>query len=130
MSIPILCVLVAWLLIYLPRWLAVKSMHAQPGGYNNRNPRRQQKTLSGWPQRAINAHNNGFEAFAPFGAAVAISLIREGDPMWMNGLCIAFVVCRSVYIGSYIADMHVLRSTAWTGAFAAIGGLLCLAMVA
>ena len=63
MTTPFICVLVAYLLIYLPKLPLSAAMAKQPGGYDNKDPRGQQAKLDGWGARARAAHYNGFEAF-------------------------------------------------------------------
>ena len=110
--VPFIAILLAYALIYVPRMVVSKAMAAQPGGYNNRDPRAAIALLDGPAKRAANAHNNGFEAFAPFAAAVFMSL-RSGKLNLIAILCIAFIALRAGYIWAYIADNAKLRSPMW-----------------
>jgi uncharacterized MAPEG superfamily protein len=51
MTIPFICVGVAFLLIYFPRLFVIAAQARQPEGYDNRNPRDQQARLTGWGRR-------------------------------------------------------------------------------
>lgn len=45
MTIPFACVLVAFLLIYIPRLFVAAAQARQPEGFDNKNPRDQQSKL-------------------------------------------------------------------------------------
>lgn len=113
MATPHLCILLAWLLCYAPKLVSSAAMAKQPEGYDNKHPRRQQAKLEGWGARAHAAHLNGFEAFAPFAAAVLVAQVGDGDPRRVTMLSIAFVISRALYIAAYIADLDYLRSMLW-----------------
>ncbi len=70
----------AWLLIYAPRVLVVIASKQQFGSLDNNHPREQQARLAGWGQRAQAAHDNSFEAFAPFAAAVLAATLAHAVP--------------------------------------------------
>ncbi len=113
MATPYLCILIAWLLCYAPKLVSSAAMAKQPEGYDNKHPRQQQAKLQGWGARAHAAHLNGFEAFAPFAAAVLVAQVGGGDPRRVAMLSIAFVISRVVYIAAYLADLDYLRSMLW-----------------
>jgi uncharacterized MAPEG superfamily protein len=83
------------------------------GGYDNRNPREQQKALAGLGARAKAAHENCFEATTFFAPTVLLVLALNAVNQTTAYLCIAFVICRLVYIACYLADWHILRSLFW-----------------
>ena len=83
------------------------------GGYDNRNPRTQQKALEGLGARAKAAHENCFEATAYFAPTVLLVVAVNALTHTTAYLCIAFVVSRLIYIACYLADWHVLRSVVW-----------------
>ena len=126
MTVPFVCVLVAWLLVFVPRMFVAAAQARMPEGYDNAHPRDQQSRLEGWGKRAQGAHLNGFEAFAPFAAAVIIAHLAHASESRATQLAIAFVVLRAVYIGLYLANLDKVRSLVWIAAFAANGALFVL----
>jgi uncharacterized MAPEG superfamily protein len=83
-------------------------------GYDNASPRPWAATLTGWRARAYAAHQNHFEAFAPFAAAVLVASFANASPPLVDRLAIAFVLLRIAYTAIYIRDNAMLRSAAWT----------------
>ena len=128
MNIPFLCVALAFLLLYLTKIPVAVAMGRSKGGYDNRHPRDQQAALLGWGRRAVAAHQNAFEAFAPFAAAVLAAHAAGADPIWSARLAILFVIARVVYTGLYLADWASLRSTIWMIGVLCTAGLFYLAI--
>ena len=126
MTIPFACIGIAFLLTLGSKLPVAVAMARQPEGYDNRTPRDQQAGLEGWGRRAVAAHLNSFEAFAPFAAAVLVAVLAGADPVWTAGLCIVFVISRAVYVPVYIADFALLRSSVWTVGFLATCALFAL----
>lgn len=126
MTTPFLCVLIAYLLIYVPKLPLALAQSRQPEGYDNKHPRRQQASLEGFGARAVAAHQNGFEAFPGFAAAVILDHLAGSPDHRTNILCIAFVVARALYIGAYLANQDYLRSAIWTLGFLCTIALFCL----
>jgi uncharacterized MAPEG superfamily protein len=126
MTTPFVCVLIAFLLIYLPKLPLSLAMAKQPGGYDNKDPRAQQAKLEGMGARARGAHYNGFEAFPPFAAAVIIAHLAGAADHRASILAIAFVVARSLYIAAYLADLDYLRSAIWGIGLLCTAALFCL----
>ncbi len=115
------CLIVAWVWVYLSKGPVAVAMN-RAGGYDNHHPRAQQAQLTGWGARATAAHANGFEAFAPFAAAVLTAHVLGGPAGLVNGLAATFVVARVAYSLLYIADLATLRSLIWgIGWFATLG---------
>ena len=81
--------------------------------YDNANPRPWSATLTGWRARAYAAHQNHFEAFAPFAAAVIVATLTNAPPPLVDRLAIAFVLLRVAYTAAYIRGNAWLRSAAW-----------------
>ncbi len=129
MNIPFICVGVAFLLIYLSKIPLGIAMARQAEGYDNKFPRDQQNRLSGWGKRALGAHLNSIEAFAPFAAAVIISHISQANPVWTTRLALAFIVARVVYLALYLANLDKLRSLVWFVGILATAGLFILPWV-
>lgn len=107
MSIALWCVFCAAMLPYLTVVIAKRS----GGGYDNSRPRAWAASLEGMRQRAHAAHQNHFEFFPFFAAAVLVAEMKGGriaDP-----LAVAVLGARLAYTGAYIADRHALRSILW-----------------
>ena len=128
-AIPYIALLFAWVLIYVPRAVALREMRKLAGGYNNREPRTQQAELEGLGRRAIAAHLNGFEAFAPFAAGVLAAIQRGIGMRVIAALAVAFVVVRVIYLAAYLDDRPWLRSGMWGLSMGATGALLLLAVI-
>jgi uncharacterized MAPEG superfamily protein len=88
-------------------------MMNKSGGYDNRMPREQQKALKGLGARAKAAHENCFEATTFFAPTVLLVLALNAVNDTTAYLCIAFVVCRLLYLVCYWADWHLARSLFW-----------------
>jgi uncharacterized MAPEG superfamily protein len=129
MDTPLLCLLLALVLTHATKLPVALAMARQPGGYDNRHPRDQQAQLAGWGRRALAAHQNAFEAFPGFAAGVLVAELTGAAPVWAARLAVAFVVCRVVYTGLYVADVAATRSLVWTLGLAATVGLLALPLL-
>jgi uncharacterized MAPEG superfamily protein len=116
------CIVAAWAVVYLTKLPVAVAMH-QAGGYDNRHPRAQQSTLTGWGARALAAHQNGFETFAPFAAAVLVAHAVGAPAGFVAGLAVLFVVSRVAYVACYLADLSSLRSAVWGVGWVATLGL-------
>lgn len=130
MNVPFACVLAAFALVYASKAPLAVAMAKEGRGYDNSAPRLQQARLTGWGQRAMAAHQNGFESFAPFAVAVALATIAHADPTTVARWCVVHVVARAVYPVLYIADIATLRSLVWSAGFAATVALYVLAAMA
>lgn len=113
------CVLIAALLPFL--FTGIAKVGAR--GFNNRRVRDFQLQLSGWRQRAHWAHQNSFEAFPAFAAAVIVAHLSGGAQTQIDALAIAFILLRLAYGGLYIADQATLRSLVWFGALICVVAL-------
>jgi uncharacterized MAPEG superfamily protein len=121
MTIALWCVLAAGLLPYV--FVGV----GKSRGVDNHSPRVAEAALTGVRQRAIWAHQNGFEAFPLFAAAVIINHLLRGPNAVANQLALAFVVVRVVYGFLYMADLATLRSLSWLAGIACVVGLFATA---
>jgi uncharacterized MAPEG superfamily protein len=120
MSVPYLSIVAAYALIYLPRFTFVTGAMLKKG-YDNAEPREQQKTLDGTARRALAAHQNGFETFAPFVAGVLMAQASGAPDETISRWSVAFVVARVVFIAAYVMGWHPVRSLAFTlGAVATV----------
>ena len=116
------CVVAAWAVVYSSK-LPVAVAMQRAGGYDNHHPRAQQAALEGFGARAVAAHLNGFETFAPFAAAVLVAHVLGARAGLIDTLAVAFVVSRVVYVACYLADLASLRSAVWMVGFALTLGL-------
>jgi len=82
-------------------------------GYNNRSPREWEAALEGWRKRAVHAHVNHFEAFAPFAAGVIVAHLARAPQGAIDAIAVAFVIARVAYTGAYLAGKPALRSSIW-----------------
>ncbi|MBT3983300.1 MAG: MAPEG family protein [Bacteriovoracaceae bacterium] len=84
------------------------------GGYNNSNPRAQQKSLNDeFSIRASGIHSNFLESFAPFSVAMIISYVSDCDPRKMATMGITYLILRVLFLLSYLFNIGFLRSTFW-----------------
>jgi uncharacterized MAPEG superfamily protein len=127
--VPYAAILIAFVQIHLPRQVVSWEMKKLEGGYDNRDPRGQQQKLVGRGKRALNAHENGFESFAPFAVAILACAQRGVRVELVGWLAIAFVTVRTVYIAGYLADKSNLRSAMWVLGMLATGALMVAAIV-
>ena len=127
MAVPYLCILAAYALVYLPRFVFVTPAMVKQG-YDNAEPREQQKTVGGVARRALAAHQNGFETFAPFVAGVLMAQAAGAPVETITQWSLAFVASRVVYIAAYVLGWHALRRVAW-GVSAAATVMLMVAGV-
>ena len=115
------CVLVAAMLPYA----AVGLAKARPD-FDNHAPRDWLARLAGWRQRAHWAHQNSFEAFPAFAAAVIIAHLVQAPQGRIDLLAMVFVAARVAYIGAYVADAAVLRSLVWSVGLLSVVGLFVI----
>ena len=109
------CVLAAAFLPYL-----TVALGKLDGSYDNRSPRDWEAKLEGRKRRAVFAHHNHFEAFAPFAAAVIIARILQAPQDVVNVLAGAFIVLRVAYTWAYLSGQAGLRSLFWGLGFACV----------
>ncbi len=128
--VPYGAILIAFMLIQLPRFVVGQEMKKLAGGYDNHDPRGQQTKLEGRGRRALGAHQNSFEAFPGFAAAVLCCATTPTNLTVVATVCLAFIAVRVVYIGAYIADKALLRSAMWTTGMLATTALFVMAIVA
>ncbi|GGO68707.1 MAPEG family protein [Bowmanella pacifica] len=108
----LLCLFIASLLPLLAK-APLALAQARTGGYDNRYPRNQQATLSGFGARAKAAHENAFEALIMFTpGALAVVATGQADS-YAQYLAQAFIAARLLYNLFYLLDWHLARSTVW-----------------
>lgn len=97
--------------------------------FDNRQPRRWLEAQDGFRARAHAAHQNAFEAFPLFAAAVLTAYVKEVPEGLADGLAVAYVALRSGYIGAYLCDWPALRTVLWLAATAVAIGLFVIAIL-
>lgn len=123
MSLAFWCVFIAGLLPML--WVGYAKFSVR--GYNNHSPRKFLEALTGKAQRAKWAHDNSWEAFAPFAAAVIIASYVGVEQNILDALAICFILCRILYGFAYILDKATIRSLLWFGGFVCVVALYVFA---
>ncbi|MCR9206471.1 MAG: MAPEG family protein [Halobacteriovoraceae bacterium] len=117
MNISIFCVFIASLLpIFFIGFAKIS------GGFKlgyNHDPRKYLEKLEGKSHRAKCAHDNSWEAFAPFAAGVILAIASGVNPQTIDKLAISFVGIRVLYGLLYIYGQSALRSLVW------LGGMIC-----
>jgi uncharacterized MAPEG superfamily protein len=108
MSIAFWCVLIVGLLPYVTVGIAKWDK-----SFDNNAPRDWLAKQEGAKRRAHAAHLNTFEAFPLFAGAVIIATLCHAPRVAVDGLAVAFVVARVLYIWFYITDRASLRSVVW-----------------
>jgi uncharacterized MAPEG superfamily protein len=116
MTIALWCVLIAGLLPYVATGVA------KVGGrdYDNNNPRLWLAKQEGFRARAHAAHQNSWEAFALFTAAVLVSYVIRGPIARADTLAMVFVGARLLYLLMYLLGWSTARSLMWTVGMVAI----------
>ena len=127
--VPYIAIALALGLVHVPRLVVGREMKKLEGGYNNRDPRAQQAQLDGLGRRALAAHHNGFEAFAPFAIGVLGAIQRGANVHAIAYLSAGFVIVRALYVYAYLEDKPRLRSKLWGMGIGVTGVLMILAIV-
>ena len=102
------CIVVAFLLIYLP-FLAVAYARLSVG-YDYFAPRAMFEKLPPYAQRATWAHQNSFENFMIFAAAALMAYVTGVDSPLAAGAALTFITVRLLYSVFYILNIPILRS--------------------
>jgi uncharacterized MAPEG superfamily protein len=116
MTIADLCLMAAFVLIHLSVMPAKLDGRRQ---FDNANPRDPDFYTQALRARAQGAHQNGFEAFPFFAAAVILAEMRAVPQATVNALAVAFILVRIVYVLLYLTNRPSARSAVWSI------GLLC-----
>ena len=127
MTTPFVCVLAAFVLIWVARVPVFVALARADQDFDNELPPRQLAQLEGFGARAVAAHRGLLESFAPFAAAVVIAHLAGADPRRSAVLAVAFVVAQLVYVVAYLGNVDYLRSLVWLVGFLTILGLFALA---
>mmetsp|Transcript_28282 Transcript_28282/g.62374 ORF Transcript_28282/g.62374 Transcript_28282/m.62374 type:complete len:150 (+) Transcript_28282:48-497(+) len=128
---------VAWGLVYVPHFAKVGAVlkHVGPE-YDNMHPRATNLDNfgedSGFIKRAKACHENGFETFAPFAAAVILCRVQKAKAPEVARLALRFIVARILftifYLGGVNKPVSALRSVAWGISISSITELFRLAL--
>jgi uncharacterized MAPEG superfamily protein len=110
MTTALWCVLFAALLPILTTGIAKRI----GGRYDNNDPRSVAQNYHGAARRAYAAHQNSFEAFPLFAAAVLVAELKGGPRGVVDMLAVGFIAARIAYTACYILDQATLRSLVWT----------------
>jgi uncharacterized MAPEG superfamily protein len=125
MTIAYWCILVAALLPYF----TIAASKYRPD-FDNHRPREWEERLDGWRKRLYWAHQNAFEAFPAFAAAVIVAHLAKAPQGRIDALAIAFVAARIAYSVCYYADAAALRSVVWSVGFLCMIALFVVAGLA
>jgi uncharacterized MAPEG superfamily protein len=81
----------------------------QKGIYDITNPRRQASELVGPGERALNLHQNCWEALILFSVAIGVNIAADSPMHQVNIGALVFVALRVIYFFAYLADHAKLR---------------------
>ena len=87
--------------------------------FDNSDPRNPTFYKPGIASRALSAHINGIETFPFFASAVLLAEFRHSPQHWIDGLAIAFVVVRLLFVAAYLGNWPTTRTLLWNLGFAA-----------
>lgn len=123
---PLYCLVAAAVLIYVP--FMVVALARLQVGYDFSAPRAMLTKLPAYAQRAAWAHENSFESFTIFAAAVLMVFATGKSGELATSLSVGFLAFRVAYSISYIANVPILRSLSWGGGMLCIAGLMAIAL--
>src|SRR3954447_5180335 len=86
--------------------------------FDNAKPRDPAFYRDPYRARAPAAHQNGLEAFPFFAASVVLAEVRQAPQGLLDGLAVAFIALRLLYVVFYLGDRPAPRSVVWGCAFA------------
>ena len=106
---------------------AVVAAKARSGRYDNHDPRAQSASLEGFGRRAWAAQANAWEALAVFAPLALIHHLVAGDTPIGSALGAVWLAARLGHLAAYLADVPIVRSTAFTVAWGCALGLIVTA---
>ena len=118
MSIALWCVLLAGIMPVITTGIAKWG-----APFDNNHPRDWANSLVGYRRRAYSAHQNAYEAFPFFAAAVLAAGATGTAQGLVNLLALVFIAARVGYTAAYLADLATARSVLW-----AIGWFVTIAI--
>lgn len=98
-----------------------------PDKFDNAKPRDPGFYADPVRSRMLGAHVNGIEVFPFFAVAVLLAEFRGAPQSWIDGLAVAFLIARILFVLAYVADRPTLRTSMWNSAFAFNLGIFFLA---
>ncbi len=116
------------LLAALAPYVTVGFAKGGASAYDNAAPRDWAARQDDWRARAIAAHQNHFEAFAPFAASVFAATLAGAEPMLIDALAASFVLLRVIYTVAYVKGAATLRSALWVLGFCCVVALFGIAL--
>lgn len=81
--------------------------------YDNANPRDPRFYTPGFRTRSLGAHQNGYETFPFFAAAVLLAEMKGAPQGTLDALAVGFLLARVAYVACYLGDRPTLRSVMW-----------------
>lgn len=87
--------------------------YAKSGSRDNNTPRDSAGKLEGAKRRAYAVHQNIYENFPFFAAAVIIAITQGANPATVGTLAATYIVLRIAYGVCYITDAASLRSMSY-----------------
>ncbi|MFY7983761.1 MAG: MAPEG family protein [Burkholderiaceae bacterium] len=121
MALSYWCVLLACMLPIVAAGVAKWGTFSRPareGGYDNEDPRAWLALQSGRRARANAAQANSFEALPLFIAAVLTAQQLQVQQALIDGLSVAFVLLRVVYLVLYVTNRATARTLVWSAGMA------------
>jgi len=121
MALSYWCVLLACMLPIVAAGVAKWGTFSRPareGGYDNEDPRAWLALQSGRRARANAAQANSFEALPLFIAAVLTAQQLQVQQVLIDGLSLAFVLLRVVYLVLYVTNRATARTLVWSAGMA------------
>jgi uncharacterized MAPEG superfamily protein len=115
MTIAEWCLLGA-VILYLVSLAPAKAL--APREFDNARPRDPRFYADPLRGRMLGAHINGIETFPFFAASVLLAEFRNAPQDWIDGLAVAFLVTRILFVIAYVVDRSTLRTMLWNAAFA------------
>ncbi|MDN3652746.1 MAPEG family protein [Thalassotalea ponticola] len=112
MNTLIISLILAALLPFIAKIPLVVAMH-KAGGYDNKHPRQQQASLTGFGARALAGHQNAFESLIIFAPAIALAVATGTTGDAVQTLALMHIVFRVVYHVLYLVNVSTLRSISW-----------------
>ena len=119
MKVAIICLNILILLPIILTWITAYFRKSQLGKIDNNSPRSQYAQLQGVGERLVAAQANTWEAIIFYMASILAVYLAGVDAKYIVIPCIAFVICRVLYIAAYAANKGALRSLIF------IAGLSC-----
>jgi uncharacterized MAPEG superfamily protein len=114
MTIADWCLLGA-VLLYLLTLAPVKAIGHRD--FRNSTPRDPAFYSTPMRERALGAHLNGIETFPFFAAAVLLAEFRSARQPVVDGLALAFLVVRFLFVVAYLANRSTTRTLLWNLGF-------------